>query len=167
MVSKTIRYAMFILYPTEAARWLTKNGTRLWATANATLLVFSLFPLIGNKILGKFSGFPHGFSNVTNGMVVAYIILNILLVAGSIVLALEPKRNAVKFFSSMSLILSSGFWFGVSALYFAESPPLNVVSVLVIPLAIFNYIIGLDATDAARDATIAEIAKDLNYEENK
>ena len=167
MVSKTIRYAMFILYPTEAARWLTKNGTRLWATINATLLVFSLFPLIGNKILGKFSGFPQGFSNVTNGMVFAYIILNILLVAGSIVLALEPKRNAVKFFSSMSLILSSGFWFGVSALYFAESPPLNVVSVLVIPLAIFNYIIGLDATDAARDATIAEIAKDLNYEENK
>ena len=163
MVSKTVRLAMFILYPTEAARWLTKNGTRLWATINASLLTFSLFPLLANKL----SGFPHGCSNVTNGMVFAYVVLNIVLVAGSVVLALEPKRNAVKFFSSMSLIGSAGFWFGVSAIYFAESPPLNVVSIAVIPLAIFNYIIGLDASDAARDATIAEIAQDLNYEEKK
>lgn len=163
MVSKSVRYAMYILYPTEAARWLTKNGTRLWATINASLLVFSLFPLLGYKLFGMFSGFPHGFSNVTNGMTVAYTILNILLIAGSVVLALEPKRNSIKFFSSMSLILSAGFWFGISAIYFAESPPLNVISILVIPLAVFNYIIGLDASDAARDATIAEIAKDLNY----
>nr|DAM42725.1 MAG TPA: hypothetical protein [Caudoviricetes sp.] len=167
MVSKTVRLAMLILYPTEAARWLTKNGTRLWASINASLLTFSLFPLLANKLFGKFSGFPHGFSNVTNGMVFAYVVLNIVLVAGSVVLALEPKRNAVKFFSSMSLIGSAGFWFGVSAIYFAESPPLNVVSIAVIPLAIFNYIIGLDASDAARDATIAEIAQDLNYKEKK